>query len=445
MILDKFNALKEELFSLSSKERIFIACAMLCGFLISCEYAIVRPISNSVFISAYTSSFFPYAWLATVPLNLCLVALYNKYLPRVGCLKMFAAIISCVIGVNVTSALFLDKISWLPFAFYVWKEVYIMLMFQQLWSIIHLTIRLDHAKYLYGILFGAGALGGVLGSSVPGFLAIKMGSEHLLFATIPLYLLLGVAYRLLLKSSVHGLHQKIDEAEKRSSLNALTHGVQLIFKSKLLLFILGIVICMQISSTVIDYQFNRYLEEAISLKDLRTQYTARILGIVHMATVGLQFIGAFLLIHFLGIKRSHFLVPSMLCLISISFLFFPVFAMISFSYITIKSFDFSLFGVIREIMYIKLPKDEKFRAKAVIDVFAHRTAKALASFLILGLQLCIGIQTQQVLTWLGITIFVLWCLFVKNMLKDYELTPAIPNSVSNLEFGPRQSPGDRRS
>jgi AAA family ATP:ADP antiporter len=416
MIKEKFTALRRELTSLTSTEKVFILCAMLCSFLISADYAIVRPVSNSVFISAYSSAWFPYAWLAAVPLNLIVVALYNKYLPRLGCFKMFLSFGGVVTAVAIFSACFLKQIPWLPFFFYIWKEVYIMLMFQQLWSVIHTTISLERAKYLYGILFGVGALGSVTGSMIPSFLAVKMGSESLLLANLPIFLLLIGAYFYLTQiTTPHNL--KIEDQTNRMPAGALKHGIQLILRSKLLLFILLIVIFMQVSSSLIEYQFNHFLERTIAEKDLRTQYIARILVMVHSATLALQFFGSFLLIQFLGIRRSHFVLPMLLCLNSIGCLFFPAFAMISLSYITIKCFDFSLFGVIKEMLYIPLQPDEKFRAKAVIDVFAYRAAKAVASFLILAFQILAIVEIQSFLSWTSILIFVIWCVTAARMLR----------------------------
>ena len=62
----------------------------------------------------------------------------------------------------------------------------------------------------------------------------------------------------------------------------------------------------------------------------------------------------------------------------------PSFAMTAFAYSLTKSIDYSIFGVLREMLFLPLKLDEKYRAKAVIDVFAHRTSKALASFLLIG-------------------------------------------------------------
>ncbi len=420
MIRAQLSNFKREFSGFSTQERLFILFAMLCGFFISSEYAIVRPVSNAIFLTAYGSAAFPYAWLATVPLNLLIVSLYNKYLPRLGCFKMFAVVAAVVISTNLFCSLFLKQLSWLPFVFYLWKEVYIMLMFQQLWSVIHSTITYGRAKYLYGLFFGVGALGALIGSILPGFFAVKMGSESLLVATLPIYLLLASCYYLTLKQTKEGAGMKLDDEKRRTSLNAFFHGIKMISSSRYLTFILGIVVLMQLCSTLIDFQFNIVLEKTILQKDLRTEYTGRILGVVHAVTIALQLVGSFLLIHFLGLKRSHLLIPALLCLNSIIFQIFPVFGVISFAFISIKSCDFSLFAIIKEVLYVPLNPDEKFRAKAVIDVFAYRSSKAVASAIILGLQAMLGTAFLSILNWGSILLFILWMGIVVVLLKEPE-------------------------
>lgn len=411
-----FRAIKEEILRFTAKERIFILCAMLCGFCISAEYAIVRPVSNAVFITSYTSEAFPWAWLAVVPLNFLVVALYNRFLPRVGCLKMFLISTSVTIGGNIFCAIFMKQFSALPFIFYIWKEIYVLLMFQQLWSVIHSTIKLDKAKYLYGLLFAVGGLGGALGSILPGFFAVKMGSENLLYTTLPIYLALIVAYFWMLK------HTDTLPKNKWEEQSSWQEGFQLIKSSKYLTFILLIVLFMQISSTIIYYQFNTILETTIGDKDMRTEYCGRVLGIVNSLTIGLQLFGSFLLVHFLGLRTSHILIPCLLSVNALGCFLLPTFPMISYAYITIKACDFSIFGIIKEMLYIPLKINEKFHAKAIIDVFAYRTAKALASFLILFFQF---VHAPFSFLSLGsIFLFVVWSLIVLGMYQHKEETVA---------------------
>lgn len=390
---------------------------MLCSFLICADYAIIRPVSNSLFITQYAARIFPYAWLGIVPLNLCLVCLYNKYLPRWGCWRVFLTFALLVLLLNTLAALFVDRLSFFPFLFYLWKEVYIMLMFQLLWSVIHQVTSLKRAKYLYGILFGVGSAGGICGSSLPSFFATQVGSQHLLFATLPLYGLLILAYWWMLRQT-RDIDLAMVSAQQRGGVASFFHGVQLIMRSKLLTLILILVVCMQISSTLIDYQFNLYLGRTIEDTDLRTACVGKVLGFVHMATLCLQFVGAFALVHFLGLKNSHFFIPCVLAVALGCFISFPLFSVIGLSYVLIKSFDFSLFGVLREMLYVSLSREEKFQAKAVIDVFAYRSAKGVASLLILVLQFVFGLYFESSLPWATMVVFALWAFSVVVLFKD---------------------------
>ncbi len=401
-------------------QRLFILSAMFTGFCITAEYAIIRPVSNSVFIEAYGTAGFPYAWIAIVPLNWILVSLYNRFLPRLGCFNMFLVIVGSVMALNVIFGLFLQKIYALPFIFYCWKEVYILLMFQQLWSVIHSTIKLDQAKYLYGLFFAIGGIGGICGSLIPGFFAVKIGSESLLFLSLPVYALMIFIFYFVIKNSAL-IRGETDLAKGMvKEKTAMVHALDLIKKSSLLKLILFIVVAMQLIATLIDYQFNASLQIAVPDKDMRTEYFGRIMGIVNMASVCFQFVGAYLLVHLLGLKRSHIFVPLALSLSIGACLLFPVFGLFAFSYVAVKSFDFSLFGVIKEMLYVPMKVDEKFRAKAIIDVFAYRSSKAFGSLIIFFLQMFKELNLISILTWTMLLIFLAWIAIVSKMFKSYE-------------------------
>jgi ATP/ADP translocase len=106
--------------------------------------------------------------------------------------------------------------------------------------------------------------------------------------------------------------------------------------------------------------------------------------------------------------------------------FLPSFALITFSIVFIKAIDFSLFGVIREMLYVPMKIDEKFRAKAVIDVFAYRTSKAVVAFFLLGIQFFAGMQLLSWITPISIAILLLWLGVVWFVLRRYYTENAAP-------------------
>lgn len=412
LIKKNFATLKEELASYSPHEKAFIFFAMLCGFFICCEYSLIRPVSNSLFISRFSAQLLPYAWLALVPFNFLAVSLYNKWIPKWGSKRLFIILVSAVIGVNILAALFCKKVFFLPFAFYMWKEMYVLMMFQLVWSVIHANVQLKKAKYLYGIFYGIGGLGSMLGSVIPGFCAVSLGSENLIFLTAPIYFMLFLAYR-----KMSSFSQVDAPQENREKAGGFFHGVQLIRGSRFLIFALLIVVFMQMTSAVVDFQFNDFLGRFFTEKDVRTEYSARILGIVHTITVIFQFLGTYVLIKWIGFRRSHYLVPACLALFASVFVALPLFPIASLMFISCKSFDFSVFGVIKEMLYVPLKPDEKFRAKAIIDIFAYRTSKALASLLIIAVN---AFVSSTILSWIVIAIALCWIASVSYGLKEYE-------------------------
>lgn len=412
--------LHSELNSYSRSEWMFIILIMLCNFFIVAEASVTRAVANSVFLSAYTAKFFPYAWFASVPLNFLIVAFYNHFLPSFGCRRMMLVSLSASGVFHVFCVWGLGSVPFLPFLLYIWKDLFIILMFQQTWPIIHATIHTERAKYLYGIIFGAGGLGAVFGNMIPGFLAVLVGSENLLLTTLPFYVITALTYCF----SLH-IRSKISSKQNISNLSEkstdIMGGLKLIHASHVLKFILIIVLAIQVSSTILEYQFNIFLEKTFVIKDIRTEFLGRFFCMVGTINIFTQFILSYLLVHFLGLQLTHFLIPFTLVCNAFILIFFPSFQLMSYSLGLMKVFDHSIFGIIKEMLYIPLKVDEKFKAKAIIDVFVYRCSKALASSIILGLQFIPIMSLNMKLSTAVFVICSFWIISVLSMFKYYYL------------------------
>lgn len=409
----------EEIRSFTHKEKFFVFFSMIVAFFIAGEYAITRPSSHALFISNFSSNALPWLWLATVPVNFLAIYLYNRFLPIFGPLKMWMTVAISVLLVNFGAATMLSVFPQYIFFQCIWKDIYILLMFKQLWSMIQCTIAPSRAKYLYGLIFAIGTLGSCLGSCIPSFLAPILGSERLFYFTLPCYFLLMFAYRSALSKSLMSKDSWKKEVMENPSAS---EGVSLIAKNRFLLAILLLVIAMQVSAGFMEYRFNVHLEEYILDKDLRTAYCAQLFGFMNVLSMLLQAVGSFFVIHTIGLRKTHFLIPFLLLTSALCSWVIPSFALISFSYVFLKAMDFSLFSISREMLYIPFGIDVKFRAKAVIDVFAYRSSKALVSLSILALQAIAGVYLLEVASYVAVSIFIVWISIVFFMLRHDALT-----------------------
>ncbi|MCX5783918.1 MAG: hypothetical protein NTW04_05735, partial [Elusimicrobia bacterium] len=71
-------------------------------------------------------------------------------------------------------------------------------------------------------------------------------------------------------------------------------------------------------------------------------------------------------------------------------LFFPSLPMAAFTFATIKFLDYSVFRASKEVLYIPLSYDARYRAKQVIDAFTHRAAKGITTGMLSLAKLAFG-------------------------------------------------------
>lgn len=419
--------IKNEIGGLTSQEKYFFCLIFPCLFLIMGEYGATRPVSNSLVLTYYSAKIFPYLWLAIVPFNFLIVHLYNHSIVKFGCLRVF--FISCIfIGIiNALAGTFSTDFPFLVLLQYIWKDVYILLMLKQVWSIIHSSVEKKRAKIFYAALLILGSIGSLIGNAVPGFFASSIGSERILLISLPLYLITFFVYYMAYQHSPIPSCPKDFQKLLGSDEKEVKGAFSLFKNSKPLLFILMIVILMQFSTSIIYYQFNLHLEQAFSTTDLRTQYGAKLQSIVNLLSIFFQ-LGGVIFLSLFGLRRSHLFIPFSFLLNGVLFLFQPFFSVITFFFAYAKAIDFSFFTLIKEMLFTPLNLNEKFRAKAVIDVFAYRTSKGAASILLIAFQ-TYSVNLIYSLSIVNISIFILWTFIIYKTFQKHFLYTEVPKNV----------------
>lgn len=364
-------------------ERLFLFLAMACSFFVVAEASIAKSIAAACFVERYSASSFPYVWMAVVPAGFLIVWLYNNLITRIGCLKTFLTFFILAININLFSAFFYGKFYYWFFFLYLWKEVYILLLFHQLWAVINATLVSKQGKGVFVLLFAAGGIGSTLGSYFLAQMTPLLGTYKGILLTLPFSFSVGACFTLLLY-----LRERMDKVEPIhfavQGFFDFFESARLIRASLTLQFILFLVVSMQVSSTLLDYFFQNSLFELLpNNMDARTVHSSSFFFYVNFINLLIQVGLSSFLLRKAGIALIHLFIPSSL-LMMLAFCFFsPTFSSISFMYGSIKVLDYSIFGVSKELLYLGLGMDEKFRAKATIDVFGYRSSKALASIAIL--------------------------------------------------------------
>ncbi len=362
-----------------SRQILFAALAIAAaGSFLLCGYEFIRAVSDSLFIGAYGADKLPWVMASVFPGVYLMILLYGRLLSWMGASRTLL-VTSLLSAVMIVAAygLILKGYIIATAIIYVFREAYIVLIIEQYWAFVNSTLRPDQARRINGPFCGIASLGSIAGGFLAGKLAGRLGSETLLLfaagSLLPAAVCSAVAYALA------GTPQP-SEAEQGGKLGH--SGLRMFLQSRYLVFIGLLVITTQIVSTVLDLRFKGLIEIEIPGKDERTAYIGNFYGTLGAVAAVLQFIATPLLLRFVPIRIVHLAIP-LTHLITCSILTAtPSLWSSAAVFLVFKALDYSIFRAAKEIFYIPLPFDARYRAKQIIDSFGYRSAKSGSAFVI---------------------------------------------------------------
>jgi ATP/ADP translocase len=148
------------------------------------------------------------------------------------------------------------------------------------------------------------------------------------------------------------------------------------------------------------------MERAFPVTDIRTGMIGKVYAVVDGVTFMLYALTGPLL-RLMGIPITLIVIPFFLGFGVIFYKVLPQFYTVSLLKVLSKSFDYTLFKASKEILYIPLSYIERTRGKSIADLLTYRSAKGIASLVLLVL-MSFGF-TNYVLTLILFLLF-LWCI-----------------------------------
>ena len=417
------------------KERLQALLMFLYFFLIITSFWILKPVKKTLFIAYYAQGGFSLgdwhldaagaeqiakvlnmivAFLAASIFTLLARSLRRQQLTYVFTSFFAAAYVLYSFVISSPG----DLTVW---SFYLVGDLFSTLMVATFFAFLNDSVSPESAKRLYGLIGLGGVAGGGVGSSVVGIYVEDSSPTVWLWVCLVLAVAIGLiamaAGRLVQQKSL--FDDKLQNVEEpKLNRNASLEGLQLVLRSRYLLSIVAIVGLYEMASTIMDFQFTSTVTYYLgSDKDKLVAHLSRVFPFTNIIAMGVQlFLTSFIMTRF-GIGTALLFLPIALLLGSLGFMAAPVLLIGSLLNTADNGFSYSINQSAKEILYVPTTKDEKYKAKAFIDIFVQRFAKALA----VGLNLIIstafatshnlsGIRWLSVVT--GMTL-VIWILAVR--------------------------------
>ena len=271
--------------------------------------------------------------------------------------------------------------------FYWFGDLYISLMLAAFFSFLHDTIDLRNAKRLYGFIVLGAVSGGAVGSTYFRGWIEDMNNQQWLHTIIGVGVVIcGLAFAagwMARSISHHEPEPKPDDVPGKK-LNAAIEGASLVFKSRYLIAIAGIVGFYEITSEVLDYQFTAMTERFVPKEKIGSHFgTVYAIGNIGALVIQLGF--SIFAANFPK-YRIHWILLALPLSIALSSLFFilaPILIAGSLLKISDSTFAYSVNQTGRETLYNPLSRQEKYVARAFVEVFVQRTGKVAALFIAL--------------------------------------------------------------
>ncbi|MEA3306380.1 MAG: hypothetical protein U9Q34_01170 [Elusimicrobiota bacterium] len=351
-------------------------------------YEFIRSAAESLLIHHYGVANKPYA-MAMVPFAMALLIYgYGRLLSWLGSKKAFLLSISFSALIFVIFFIGL-KNDYKPFAFllYLFKEAYIVILIEQIWSFINSTLKTSEAKLYNGPITGMAAFGPILAGFLIAKYAVSFSTENFILAAalmmIPTLIFAWIAYD---KGG-----EPVPSKEEAGGVKGQM-GLHILRENKTIMYIALVVFSTQIVSALMDLRFSQLVQDSITGKDLRTAYFGGFWMKVNIVAFIMQFLITPVLMKKVSIRVIQVAIPLIHCVNFVVLFIYPQLAFAAFAFLTFKGLDYSIFRASKETLYIPFSYDTRYRAKQIADAFTYRFSKgftalclsAIASFTIIS-------------------------------------------------------------
>jgi ATP:ADP antiporter, AAA family len=319
--------------------------------------------------------------------------------------------------------------------FYLFGDLFSTLMVAGFFAFLNDSVDTEGAKRTYGLVGLGGVLGGVFGSgTLAGLLDHFSSAEWALVCA-------GLSVVILLVALAAGRAGVPPDASARGSTTAPAleapipvprSGARLVFASRYYRSIFGIVCIYEVVSSVMDFQFSWTVSSFLDGDAIGRQF-ARVFLLTNVLSLCVQLFVTTPLMR-RGVTKALLVLPVAAGLGSLTFALVPMLWTGSLLNTWDNAFSYSIQQSAKESLYVPAPSEEKYRAKAFIDMFGQRLAKGFGVLLVLAISVTLkDLLAVRFLSLLTIALVALWLYlsrFAGKRFDEEANAPGVPDPVA---------------
>ena len=379
--------------------RPMLMSALFFFFLLA-SYFVLRPMRDEVAAATGVTKL-PWLFMATltvtVILNPMFAALVVRFPPRrfipisyqffVASMLLFYGVLRFL---SVGEGSSVDV--WTARAFFVWTTVFALFNTSIFWCLMADTFKSDQAKRMFGFIGVGGTLGSISGSATAA-LAPRIGAITLLLLSAALLELAVITVlRFPMRAGGAAPMTARRDADREAIGGSVWAGFTRMLKSPYLLAICGFMLLFTVGSTFLYFAQSDVVGRAYADRATRTAVLAKLELAVQTLTVLTQIFLTGRIIRWLGLAATLALLP-LLSIIGFGLLgTFPVLATVAVFTVLRRGGNFAVTNPAMEVLFTVVRREDKYKAKNVIETVVYRSGDQLGAWAYAGL------------SWLGLTL-----------------------------------------
>jgi ATP:ADP antiporter, AAA family len=271
-------------------------------------------------------------------------------------------------------------------AFYIWTSVFNLFITSVFWCFMADVFRSEQAKRLFGFIGVGGTLGSITGSGVTAVLAERLGTINLLlFSVVLLEIAAIVVVRFPVSATSDSNAPPTSAAAGDSDAappigGSIWAGITSVIRSPYLAGIAAFIVLYTLGSTFLYLEQLEIVGRSYTSPDAWTAILAKIEFAVQTLTVLTQIFLTGRVIRWFGLAATLALLPAMSMIGFTALGAAPVLSTLTVFIVLRRGTNFGLTNPAMEVLFTVVPREDKYKAKSLIETFVYRAGDQIAAW-----------------------------------------------------------------
>jgi AAA family ATP:ADP antiporter len=281
-------------------------------------------------------------------------------------------------------------------AFFIWASVFNLFIVSVFWSFMADIFSNEQAQRLFGVIAAGGTAGALTGPVLTATLINPLGPANMLLISVGfLAVAVWCIHRIVAwKKSIHINSskdaqlrlEKTDSGKDQAIGGSIFAGIRLVFSSSYLTGICFLILLYTTLATFLYFQQAQIVHDSFSDSASRTALFAAMDFSVNFLTIVAQLLLTSRIVRNWGLSWALALIPILLGLGFLLLGMMPALSILIAVQVLRRAGNYAVMRPAREMLYVVLGKEEKYKAKNFIDTVVYRGGDAVSAWAYAGLK-----------------------------------------------------------